>query len=73
MSDINAEDMRCFNQVARVIGVENAKMELSIVLRKNSLYVRDDLPIFYAFPWRGTPQEYEFWCDISRGINPYNQ
>lgn len=76
MNKIKVEDMACFEQVAKVIGVTNARRELFIALNKynfNILPFHPEGTLGTAFDWYYTKQGDTFWLDISCGINPYNQ
>lgn len=71
---IKVENMSCFEQVAKVIGVVNAKKELFIALRDyKSTNFKVDLcaKLIDAFDWIETPQGEDFWNMIDDGINPY--
>lgn len=71
MNKIKVEDMACFEQVAKVIGVANAKRELFVSMKDYRFKCYHDCLLKEAFGWAATPQGYEFWRDINRGINPY--
>ncbi len=73
MSKIKVEDMACFKQVAKVIGVENAKRELFVALRDykcERFKVNPNARLIDAFDWVETPQGDEFWDAIDDGILP---
>jgi len=68
--------MACFEQVAKVIGVANAKRELFVAAngydnKMTTFYA--DVRLFSSFIWEDTPQDGDFWNMIDDGINPYNQ
>ncbi len=73
MEKIKIEDMACFEQVAKVIGVADAKRELFIAVNG---YDNEDYPIemrrnlVWVFYWDDTPQRHGFWDAINDGINP---
>jgi hypothetical protein len=82
MEKIKVEDMACFKQVAKVIGVANARKELERVVdsldidcfsMENSDELLNSTTVGCAFCWDDAPQRYTFWLDIEDGINPYNQ
>lgn len=73
MGKIKVEDMACFKQVAKVIGVSNAKRELFIALSRyegeiSSVVIEN--PLEASFIWRDTHQGYMFWKNIYDGIGP---
>jgi hypothetical protein len=75
LSKIKVEDMDCFEQVAKVIGVANAKRELFIALNgyndeHHEIFATGRLSV--SFYWDGTPQLHDFWDMIYYGVNPYN-
>jgi hypothetical protein len=65
-------DLKCFDEVAHVIGESGAEIELYEVI--NSLSERgidttaEDLEM--TFTWGSTPQGYNFWRAIHEGILP---
>lgn len=63
-------NLKCFEQVASVIGRGKAQLEL---FKARKVIVRPDRCLIIAIPyWDDTPQGYDFWNDIDRGINPYD-
>lgn len=74
MNKIKVEDMACFEQVAKVIGVTNAKRELFIAIKSyKGMTIKTHGDLSIAFYWSFTIQRYKFWHLINIGINPYNQ
>ena len=74
MSKIKVSDLKCFTQVANVIGKAKAQIELFKVLSvsKKCNFTEDEC-ISKAFTWWDTPQGPGFWMDINKGINPYDR
>lgn len=73
---IKVENLKCFDEVAKVIGVANAKRELFKALKSYEFNeISDEIKtrkcLHLAFTWSLTPQGYEFWNCVSRGVNPY--
>ena len=65
-------NLKCFPQVAAVIGNANAQLELfKVVHSKETCY--DSCNIGLSFIWDKSPQGFGFWCSIAEGINPYDQ
>lgn len=55
-------DLKCFDQLASVIGKGQAQVELFKVMDKESCWVDIDVDDFsLALDWALTPQGYEFW------------
>jgi hypothetical protein len=76
MSKIKVENLKCFDEVANVIGVTNAKRELFIALRyykvnQASCRIAINRNLSGSFVWSLTQQSHEFWSCVSRGENPY--
>lgn len=73
----HVKNLRCFKQVADVIGESRAQIELFKVLTysdPDDLDFDDDQVYFdMVFIWCVTPQGHDFWSDINAGINPYEQ
>jgi len=61
-------ELKCFEQVANVIGPELAEYELQRVIDSNCF--SDGWPL--GFSWLDTPQEQLFWSYINEGKNPYD-
>lgn len=69
-------DLKCFNQVASVIGERSAVFNLQIVINTPKCY-RDyrlidfhDRQLRDAFNWELSPQGFGFWKSINKGENP---
>lgn len=62
-------NLKCFEQVASVIGRGKAQLEL-FKARKQIDAPNDTLR--GCMPWYLTPQREEFWRLIDDGINPYD-
>lgn len=62
---VDVTQLRCFSQVAKVIGHEAAERELVKVP-----VVAMDRPLTNAFAWASAPQGYHFWDMVSDGKNP---
>jgi hypothetical protein len=74
MNKIKVEDMACFEQVTKVIGVANAKRELFVAMQgytSVNFPVSEHSSLCLSFGWEGTSQGYIFWNKIDDGINPY--
>lgn len=66
-------EWRCFKEVAKVLGEEEAHKELDKIRNmddKSCLDLDTDKNLFIAFCWRVTPQGGDFWCDICNGDKP---
>ena len=74
MSKIKVSDLKCFTQVANVIGKAKAQIELFKVLSvsKNCTFTNQPC-VREAFSWSDTPQGGLFWTDVDKGINPYDK
>lgn len=73
----NIETLPCFDQVAKVIGRERARLELWKVAHCERVKDRSTKHLFKtgkdvlrAIP-TNSPQKWVFWGKIHRGINPY--
>lgn len=64
-------NLKCFKQVAKVIGHKGAVIELESALSSNSVDFNDAKNLSFAFLWHETPQGYEFWRSIARKIKPH--
>jgi len=74
MSKIKVSELKCFGQVADVIGNARAEIELfkvASVSRKCSF--SDAGRVTHAFIWENTPQGLWFWLAIDEGVNPYDK
>ena len=71
MSKIKVSQLKCFGQVADVIGKARAETELFKAVSVSKKYSGEC--ISEAFVWARTPQGYQFWMDIYNGINPYDR
>ena len=58
-------DSKLVSQVAKVIGYNNAIVELSKVPRKDYAQA-----LINSFDWSGTPQGHGFWSVIQEGFRP---
>ncbi|CAH9016786.1 conserved hypothetical protein [Vibrio phage 381E49-1] len=73
MSKIKVSELKCFDQVAGVIGEAKAGIELFKVLSVAKKCSFDDqLCVLDSFTWVLTPQGDKFWNSIDDGINPYD-
>lgn len=80
---IKIEQMKCFDEVAKVIGAEKARRELFKVVEKfePNIYYKTNydyetlmgLPLLDAFCWDVSPQGHDFWEAIECGENPYEE
>lgn len=79
---IKPKDMYCFKQVAAVIGEERAEIELQKVLDNTSQieltteygFTENSLKeceLLNCFDFDGSPQGWDFWCDINTGLISY--
>lgn len=70
---IKVEELGCFEEVAKVIGVERAKVELFKVINETPVQYLWDVngSLVYAFSWHNTVQGYDFWSAILVNTNPY--
>lgn len=77
MTKPKIENLKCFKQVADVIGVANAKRELfKVACCKDCHFGRFKFThtnLSKAFKWSGSPQDFVFWNQINAGINPYKE
>ena len=65
-------NLKCFNQVAAVIGPAKAQIELFRVVNYGEEVIFSDAEdVFDSFVWRNTPQGSDFWRNIDRGETPY--
>jgi hypothetical protein len=71
----NIKTLPCFQQVADVIGVKQANIELWKVTHRKKVFLESNWPNLFrgdledSFPWALTAQGYEFWEMILHGIN----
>ena len=57
-----ASNIKCFNQLASVIGKGQAQVELFKVMHNESCWVDIDVDDFaLALDWALTPQGYDYW------------
>lgn len=63
-------DLKCFEQVASVIGPELAEYELQRVI-DSGINVRLEGELLRSFDFAASPQEYDFWKHVNYGENPY--
>lgn len=70
MNKIKIEELKCFDQVASVIGESRAKVELFKVLQVAEECEFEDEELAIAFAWILSPQGEEFWELIYLGENP---
>lgn len=68
---IKVEELGCFEQVAKVIGPDLAKVELCKVFKNQSKYKAAGQKLMTAFAWPITPQGSNFWASIYSGVDPY--
>jgi len=71
------EDLKCFKEVADVIGHEGAVKELQVVIdtvEDPSHIIPDTSSLIECFDWRDTPQSGGFWANILQRVvpEPYN-
>ena len=65
-------NLKCFDQVAAVIGPAQAQIELfRVVNYGEEVIFSDGDSVLNSFTWRHTPQGSDFWGDIDDGENPY--
>ena len=64
------ENMKCFEEVQRVIGYEPARIELQKVIDNEGLRFSDEPLDKRGFRWASSPQRYAFWSNINRGQAP---
>lgn len=64
------KDLVCFVEVAKVIGEENATIELQKVI-DSSIDIDKSYELPSAFVWEYSPQGTDFWSTIDRSKNPY--
>lgn len=65
------EDLKCFKEVADVIGHEGAVKELQVVIDTvGVVYLKEGEALSSCFYWRSTPQGESFWESVDRGIVP---
>lgn len=65
-------NLKCFDQVAAVIGPAQAQIELfRVVNRYVECCFEDNSDVFGSFAWCNTPQGGWFWYKIDKGVNPY--
>lgn len=70
--DNHITNLKCFKQVADVIGNMNAQRELFIVIyRVPSIIDINQHNLRALFRFYNAPQGGRFWYSISEGINPY--
>ncbi|AUR81964.1 hypothetical protein NVP1016O_84 [Vibrio phage 1.016.O._10N.286.46.A11] len=73
MSKIKVSKLKCFGQVADIIGKAQAEIELFKVISVGDECGFEDYPVFDgAFIFNDTPQGSDFWHSIQDGINPYD-
>ena len=65
-------NLKCFDQVAAVIGPAQAQIELfKVVSCGEEVGFSDGDYVLNSFTWCRTPQGFNFWCDVTDGVNPY--
>lgn len=74
-ANLKPRDLACFQQVADVIGEDNAAAELGRVIDANAAHpmssglgIRSD-QVANAFVWDETPQGHDFWHRIGMGVS----
>ncbi|CAH9016893.1 conserved hypothetical protein [Vibrio phage 242E40-1] len=73
MSKIKVSELKCFGQVAGVIGKAQAEIELFKVVSVGSKCGFNDFDeLDVSFIFDDTPQGYDFWDNVVYGINPYD-
>ena len=65
-------DLKCFKQVADVIGEEFAEYELGLVIDSPACWVATASTFGRAFNWSKSPQKHDFWGFIKDGEKPYD-
>lgn len=70
MNKIRIKQLKCFKQVADVIGEDNAQVELLSVLYTDRCWVQDKEDIIDSLVWHESKQGWEFWDDIDDGVIP---
>ncbi len=73
MTKPNVKDLKCFGQVAAVIGEARAKLELFKVVNSWSELWLSPEEFGNLYWWEKTPQGVDFWLDIKEGVNPYDK
>jgi len=69
---MNVKDLKCYQQVAAVIGEAYADYELQRVIDCEECYVNEgNEEIFDSFAWSESPQKNDFWSLIYDMQNPY--
>ncbi len=68
----NVKVLKCFGEVAAVIGEKRAKLDLFKAVHYKGVDFCDGL-LGQSFYWAETPQGSEFWSDIDDGVNPYDK
>lgn len=61
-------NLKCFEQVASVIGRGKAQLEL---FKARKAIINPSGVLIDCMGWGDTPQGFDFWNDIDDGINPY--
>lgn len=70
---MNVKDLKCYPQVAAVIGEAFAGYELQRVIDCPDCQVRiNGEDLFNSFDWDDSPQGGNFWGLIDKGLNPYD-
>lgn len=76
LEGLKPQDMECFKEVAKVIGEEEAKVQLQKVIdsfdekEQYGYYDFKSGILINSFDWENTPQRYTFWDDIYNGVKP---
>ena len=68
---MRVRDLKCFKQVADVIGEKGALIHLGIVVNCTDADFDDVAEIDAAFYWHDTPQGRDFWLSIYNGKKPH--
>ena len=55
--------LKCFKQVASVLGDKQAKVELKAVI-DSGIAFGDREDVIDCFDWSSSPQGRSFWCDV---------
>lgn len=71
--EVSVKEMKCFKEIAEVIGEVYAEIELQRVVdhfKGTTCEVKTNKPLLSAFDWRESPQKLVFWLKIWKGEFP---
>jgi len=69
-TEMKPEDLKCFKEVADVIGHEGAVKELQVVIGSNLNDLDPHKELWDSFIWSNTPQGFDLWDNIDKGVVP---